>query len=95
MSGADVAGAPFKLTADRAVVTLPLGVLQAASVQFSPEPVEVLHEAARLASGPVLRISLLFDRKYWPSDMGFLRSATSPSGLLSVFATICSLDRRR
>ena len=72
MSGAIVGGAPFELTADRAVVTLPLGVLQAASVQFSPEPVEVLHDAARLASGSVVRISLLFDRKYWPSDMSFL-----------------------
>ena len=72
MSGAVVAGAPFKLTAYRAVVTLPLGVLQAGSVQFSPEPVELLHDAARLASGPAVRISLLFDRKYWPSDMSFL-----------------------
>lgn len=84
ISGAGVAGAPFQLTADRAVVTLPLGVLQAGTVQFAPEPVEVRHEASRMASGHVVRISLLFDTKYWPADMSFLHA---PQELLSTWWT--------
>jgi monoamine oxidase len=81
MSGTGIDGRPFELSAERAVITLPLGVLQAASVDFSPEPGPVLHDAARMAAGQVLRISLLFDRKFWPTQTSFLfaRQETLPT----------------
>jgi monoamine oxidase len=72
VSGTAAAGAPFALTAKRAVITLPLGVLQAGAVRFSPDPAEILHDASRLAFGHAVRISLLFDTKYWPEDLSFL-----------------------
>ena len=49
----------------RAVITLPLGVLQAGSVQFTP-PLEAKKEALHLLSmGPVIRVSLCFREKFW------------------------------
>jgi monoamine oxidase len=72
MSGAGAAGTPFELTAKQAVITLPLGVLQAAAVQFAPEPEQLLHDASRLAFGHVIRTSLLFESTYWPEDLSFL-----------------------
>jgi monoamine oxidase len=72
VSGTAAGGAPFDLAAKRAVITLPLGVLQTGAVHFSPEPLEALQDASRLAFGHVMRISLLFDAKYWPEDLSFL-----------------------
>jgi monoamine oxidase len=83
MSGTG-SGKAFELAAKRAVITLPLGVLQGAAVGFSPEPAEALHNASRLAFGHVTRISLLFDSAYWPEDLSFL---FSPDELLSTWWT--------
>ena len=44
--------------ARRAVITVPLGVLQAGSIEFSPEPVEILHAANQLCFGQVYRVVL-------------------------------------
>jgi len=44
------------LEAAAAVVTLPLGVLQAGSVRFSPPPAEMLQAADRLAMGVAARV---------------------------------------
>ena len=61
------------LRGSRAVITLPLGVLQANDVKFDPEPVDMLHAAHRLATGDAARVTFLFDRPFWP-EMGFLHS---------------------
>jgi monoamine oxidase len=54
--------------APRAVVTLPLGVLQAGNVEFTP-PLEAKKDAFRLLSmGPVIRVSLCFKDKFWEED---------------------------
>ncbi len=54
--------------APRAIITLPLGVLQAGSVAFSP-PLEAKKQALELLSmGPVIRVSLCFREKFWESD---------------------------
>jgi monoamine oxidase len=74
VSGMGPGGAPFELTAKRSIITLPLGVLQTAAVQFSPEPADRLHDASRLAFGQVMRISLLFESRYWPEDLSFLHA---------------------
>ena len=68
-----------KVTADgrefagsQCVVALPLGVLQAGVVRFSPEPVEVLRAAEHMRMGQVFRSSMLFRERLWPEEMSFL-----------------------
>jgi hypothetical protein len=65
MRGIDSAGRDFQFFADKAVVTLPLGVLQAGSVRFAPDPLHVPAEAARMAMGQAVRVSLIFRSRFW------------------------------
>jgi protoporphyrinogen oxidase len=58
--------------ANRAVITVPLGVLQAQSIEFVPRPVEVLFHANRLKMGTVLRLTLVFKEKFWDPRLSFL-----------------------
>ena len=59
-----------KLRAPRCLITLPLGVLQAAnagsrgSVRLEPEP-RALFEARSLAMGQVVRFTLIFRKRWW------------------------------
>jgi monoamine oxidase len=54
--------------APQVVITLPLGVLQAGSVEFDP-PLTEKDEAMKLLSmGPVIRVSLCFQDKFWEAD---------------------------
>ncbi len=57
------AGGEFE--AERAIIALPLGVLQNNSVRFQPEPGAVLADAARMRMGQVCRMSLVFQRRWW------------------------------
>jgi len=72
MRGTDARGATFEFQAERAVITLPLGVLQSGSVEFQPPPRDILLHAGRMAMGAALRVSLLFDSKFWidPAILG-------------------------
>jgi monoamine oxidase len=56
------------LHARRAVVTLPLGVLQAGSMGFDPEPPSLLAHARRLRMGTVVRATLVFDSPFWRDE---------------------------
>jgi monoamine oxidase len=76
LEGREGAGGVFSLRAPRAVISLPLGVLQAQTVSFSPAPGEILTHAQRLAMGAALRVSLLFRSNVW-------REAASSSPRLS------------
>ena len=67
-------GEAFEVQADRALISIPLGVLQAGSVEISPSPAAILAHAARLRMGPVLRMTLVFSRRFWGE-------ATSPIAL--------------
>ena len=63
-------GKPFRVRARRAIITLPLGVLQQRSnvegaVRFAPELKEKAPALARLASGPVLKAMLRFRTPFW------------------------------
>lgn len=51
-------------TAEQAVITLPLGVLQQLGVVFQPIP-DALIAANQLAMGPVRRFTLLFGERWW------------------------------
>ncbi len=67
--------------APRALITLPLGVLQAGAVRFEPELAEKREALRLLQMGPALRITLRFRHRFWDSlqggrlrNMGFLFS---------------------
>lgn len=65
--------------ARKAVITVPLGVLQAGSIAFSPEPSDILGAAKALQFGHVYRIVLRFRTAFWKTreelrDIGFLLS---------------------
>jgi monoamine oxidase len=80
-------GAPFALQAARALITLPLGVLQqpangADAVRFTPALESKRAALAGLASGPVIKLQLLFARSFWETlrdgryrDAGFFHVA--------------------
>jgi monoamine oxidase len=63
----------------RAIVTLPLGVLQARAVRFVP-PLPRRKEAAidALSMGAVVKVALLFERPWWPRDLAFLHAHGQP-----------------
>ena len=63
---ATVAGRFFHAAA--AISTLPLGVLQARTVAFSPQPVEIFAAADRLAMGLAARVVYEFDRGFWSNS---------------------------
>ncbi len=74
------------------IVTLPLGVLQARSVRFSPEPLELLAEADRMAMGEAFRLTLCFTDEFWHAaarDMSFLftRQGDTLTGLPTWWTT--------
>ncbi|HEX4384902.1 MAG TPA: FAD-dependent oxidoreductase [Myxococcales bacterium] len=65
--------------ASRVLVTLPLDMLQARTVKFSPRlPSWKLAAIDKLAMGPVVKIALLFDESPWPRDLGFLHARGQP-----------------
>jgi protoporphyrinogen oxidase len=51
--------------APKAVVTLPLGVLQRGDVKITPAPTSVLEAAGRLRMGQARRFTLLFRERFW------------------------------
>jgi monoamine oxidase len=58
--------------ADKVVVTLPLGILQAGTVRFDPWLPAMLHAASRLRMGHACRFTMLFHKPLWPEGMSFL-----------------------
>ncbi len=51
--------------ASAAVITVPLGVLQARRIAFVPQPFDILAAADRLAMGTAARVSYEFDPGFW------------------------------
>jgi monoamine oxidase len=64
--------------ADKAIVTLPLGVLQSQKVRFVPDIGEKTTAATQLAMGPVVKVVLEFHSAFWNerglAKLGFLHS---------------------
>ncbi|HEY2779333.1 MAG TPA: NAD(P)/FAD-dependent oxidoreductase [Steroidobacteraceae bacterium] len=60
--------------AKQALIAVPLGVLHAEAIEFVPRPNAVLEQASRMAMGEVLRLSLVFQDKFWVAhpDLSFL-----------------------
>ena len=61
--------------AQRCVVTVPLGVLQARGLRLDPEPQAMLRAADGMAMGTVARLAMVFRSRFWVErapQMGFL-----------------------
>jgi monoamine oxidase len=63
--GGTFLGKPFSVTASQAVITLPLGVLQAYDVRFVPALAAKRPALRKLASGPVIRVAMRFHKAVW------------------------------
>jgi monoamine oxidase len=87
---AECLGKPLNVTATHAIITLPLGVMQASAgtsgaVRFSP-PLEAKREALGLLGfGPVIKLNLRFRSAFWEEiaqgryrDVTFFHSRQSP-----------------
>ena len=71
-------GEPWRAWAPRAIVTLPLGVLQSRLVRFAPRLAKPLD---KLASGPVIRVAMAFREPFWENrhpGVAFFHSPEAP-----------------
>jgi monoamine oxidase len=89
-------GAPFAVRASRAIVTLPVGVLQqpantAGAVQFTPSLEGKTQALQGLASGPVVKLQLRFASSFWETlDDGRYRDVSffhAPNAEITTFWT--------
>ncbi len=60
--------------APKAIVTVPLGVLQGAVIEFKPVPEIFTHALHQMRMGSVFRCTLTFTRRFWPENTSFLLS---------------------
>jgi monoamine oxidase len=82
-----VKGHSFAFRASRAVVTLPLGVLQSGAVRFSP-PLRMKAAArGKLASGPVIRVAMRFHTPFWEARAPEVAFFHVPEGPFPTFWT--------
>ena len=69
VSGVTVSGPWGELEADKAIVTVPLGVLQQNSIQFNPPLPESKKESiSKLQMGVLNKIVLTFNKAIWPKE---------------------------
>ncbi len=79
-------GEPFAVRAKRAVVTLPLGVLQSMNL-FRPSLIEKNAALQKLASGPVIRVAMRFDSEFWASRSPGVSFFHNPKAAFPTFWT--------
>jgi monoamine oxidase len=79
--------------AEKAIVTLPLGVLKSGSVHFSP-PLSAERQASikRLGSGALTKVILTYDKPFWPANQYVFGNASSnveeePTVVINVWKT--------
>ena len=71
-------GEPWSAWAPRAIITLPLGVLQSRLVRFTPKVPKPLD---KLESGPVVRVAMAFRNAFWEKQhpgIAFFHSPDAP-----------------
>ncbi len=70
-----------ELMADHVVVTLPLGVLQAERVRFTPRlPLDKRQAMTKLGMGVLNKCSLRFHEAFWPTDVDWLEHVSAEPG---------------
>ena len=83
----EVLGRDFRFTAQKAIVTLPLGVLQSGAVRFSPS-LEKEKALRFLASGPVIKAALRFPDAFWEERQRGVAFFHSPGAAFPTFWTL-------
>jgi len=78
-------GKPFTVRAKQAVVTLPVGVLQAGGVRFRPALREKSAALRNLVSGPVVKLALRFDAAFWEERYPEVSFFHCPGGFFPTF----------
>jgi monoamine oxidase len=77
------------LPADRVVVTVPLGVLQAGRIQFTPAlPAGKQAAIQRVGMGLINKIALRFEQPFWPREAPVLTYAGQPRGKYPLFVNL-------
>jgi monoamine oxidase len=72
---ATINGRPAALTADAAIITLPIGVLKAGSVTFEPPLADKQEAITGLEFGHVVKVTLVFRDHWWGErDFGFIHA---------------------
>jgi monoamine oxidase len=84
---ATVLGKPCRARAKRAVITLPLGVLQSNLVRFFPPLHEKQPALKKLASGPVIRVAMQFRSAFWEQACPGVAFFHSPAAAFPTFWT--------
>jgi monoamine oxidase len=82
-----VKGPSFAFRARRAVVTLPLGVLQSKSALFKPSLSMKQAALGKLASGPVIRVAMRFHTPFWEARAPEVAFFHVPEGPFPTFWT--------
>jgi monoamine oxidase len=81
--------------ADRAVVTFPLGVLKASTVEFSPAlPKRKLAAIKGLGMGVANKVVLRFEKVFWPSDVEYFGYAAETRGRFGEWVNLHSYTRQ-
>lgn len=81
-----------RFSARQAIITLPLGVLQARSVVFSPEPERIFAAADQMESGSARRVVLLFRSAFWKQKMPAMRFLFAPGLAPATYWTLHPRD---
>ncbi len=79
---ARTAAGPRRFEAPRAIVTVPLGVLQSGAIRFDPEPAILREACAGIEMGHAIRLVLRFRRPLWEDaeplrDAGFAHTGSA------------------
>ncbi|HEX7448803.1 MAG TPA: FAD-dependent oxidoreductase, partial [Pirellulales bacterium] len=78
-----------EFAADRAIVTLPLGVLKAGQVEFSPAlPPKKLAAIERLGMGLMNKVVLQYAERFWPAEAEVLGFASRTPGMFPQFLNL-------
>lgn len=73
-----------QFTADAVIITLPLGVLKAKAVRFTPElPEQKLTAIKALGMGVLNKCYLKFSKAFWPTDVDWLEYVPEQRGMWS------------
>jgi monoamine oxidase len=77
------------LKADRVVLTVPLGVLQAGRIKFVPElPADKQAAISRLGMGIINKIALRFEKRFWPQESPVITYTSQQRGKYPLFLNL-------
>jgi monoamine oxidase len=94
-SGVEVSTTRGLIRAHRAIVTLPLGVLQRGSVKFDPPLPEPQQEALNsLKMGLLNKLVLMYPKAFWPSEYQHFANLTEDVGVFGEIANLKALFQK-